>query len=188
MSDHLKEILVESSPVLSGKFMQVLRDTVKLPDGNHAIREYIKHPGGVAIIAITADNELVLEYQYRHPVEQIMLEIPAGKIDHQEHTLLAAKRELREETGYTSDNWIELGSCLPSIGYSSEQIVYYIAHNCKAGESSLDEGEFVDTITMNIDECFNLAYKGKITDGKTLAGLMLFQGYRLGHLNRKINK
>lgn len=181
MSDHLNEILLESKEVASGKFIKLTQDKVSLPDGTHGIREYIKHPGGVGIIAITKDNHIVLEKQYRHPVRQIVLEIPAGKLELNEDILTAAKRELQEETGYTSNHWIKLGYSLPSIGYSSECLSYYIALDCKSGNTNLDQGEFIETITMNIDECFELAYSGKIVDGKTLAALMLYQGYLRQH-------
>lgn len=184
MSANLIEKLIESNPIFSGKFMKILSDKVKLPDDKEGVREYIKHPGGVAIIAITADGQIILEHQYRHPVKQIMLEIPAGKIDNPKDTLREGQRELKEETGYTSNNWINLGTCYPSIGYSSEEIIYYLALDCKKGKNCLDDGEFIETITMDIDECLNMAYSGKITDGKTLSGLMLYLGYK-NNLSRK---
>ena len=179
MTHKFSEKLIDSKPIFSGIFMNIVQDTVELPDGKHATREYIQHPGGVAIIAITNDNQIVLEYQYRHAVEQIVLEIPAGKLDHKEPALEAAKRELQEETGFSSNKWTYLGECLPCTGYSNERIVYYLAEDMKSGESNLDEGELIETTTMDIQECFNLAYNGKITDSKTLAGLMLYQGYLL---------
>jgi ADP-ribose pyrophosphatase len=173
------EKLIDSKSVFLGSFLEVIKDTVELPNGKHATREYINHPGAVAIIAITNDNKIVLEYQYRHSVEQIILEIPAGKLDPQEQPLDAAKRELQEETGFSSTSWTCLGECLPCIGYSNERIIYYLAENINAGESNPDEGEEIETITMDIQECMNLAYTGKITDSKTLAGLMLYQGHLL---------
>jgi len=184
--EHLKEILIDSVEIASGKWLKITHDTVKLPNGKTAFREYIKHSGAVAIIAITKDNKIIMEYQYRHPVESIMLEIPAGKLEHQEDPLGAAKRELREETGYSAKNWLLLGSALPCIGYSTERITYYLAQDLVAGEPILDEGEFLETIIMDIDTCFERIYNGEITDSKTLSGLMLYQGYLSGKINEKI--
>ncbi|HLX54123.1 MAG TPA: NUDIX hydrolase [Aquella sp.] len=179
---HLKEILINSTEIASGKWIKITHDTVKLPNGKTAFREYIKHPGGVGIIAITENNQIVLEYQYRHPVESIMLEIPAGKLDPKEDPLDAAKREFQEETGYSAKTWLRLGSCLPCIAYSTDRIIYYLAQDLVTGAPKLDEGEFLETILMDVDECFDRAYQGEITDGKTLAGLMLYQGYLFGKL------
>lgn len=179
---HLEEILIDSIEIASGKWIKITHDTVRLPNGKTAFREYIKHSGAVAVIAITPDNKIVLEYQYRHPVEQIMLEIPAGKLEHMEDPLEAAKRELQEETGYIAKNWLQLGSCLPCIGYSTERIIYYLAQDLEPGAATPDEGEFLETVTMNINKCFDLAYQGEITDSKTLSGLMLYQGYLAGKL------
>jgi ADP-ribose pyrophosphatase len=179
---HLEETLINSIEIASGKWIKITHDTVKLPNGKTAFREYIKHSGAVAVIAITLDNKIVLEYQYRHPVEQIMLEIPAGKLEDLEDPLEAAKRELQEETGFSAKNWLKLGSCLPCIGYSTERIIYYLAQDLELGSRALDEGEFLETVVMDIEECFDLAYQGEITDSKTLSGLMLYQGYLAGKL------
>ena len=181
--ENLVEKSLTSKELFRGMFMQVMHDTVELPDGKIASREYIRHNGAVAIIAITKNNEIVIERQYRHPVGQIMLELPAGKLDkgEQEHPLKAAQRELHEETGYTADNWVELATCLPCIGYSSEKITYYLATALTAGPAKLDEGEFVETFTVPVEEFMAMAYNGEVTDSKTLAGLMLYQGYLLKH-------
>lgn len=179
---NLEETLIESIEIASGKWIKITHDTVKLPNGKTAFREYIKHPGAVAILAITSQNQIVLEYQYRYPVGSIMLEIPAGKLDYKEDPLVAAKRELQEETGYSAKTWVKLGSCLPCIGYSNEKITYYLAQDLTIGTAQLDDGEFLETVVMDIDECFDLAYQGEITDSKTLAGLMLYQGYLSGKL------
>lgn len=179
--ENLIEKTLTSKELFSGMFMQLMHDTVELPDKTHGVREYIKHGGAVAMIAITKDKQIVLERQYRHPVKQIMIELPAGKLEKGEVELEAAKRELQEETGFTSDDWTCLGHCLPCIGYSSEKIIYYLAKNVVPGPSKLDEGEFVETFTIPFNEFVTMAYSGDVTDSKTLAGIMLYQGYLLNN-------
>jgi ADP-ribose pyrophosphatase len=173
----LVEKLLSSKKLFKGSFFEVTHDTVELPDGKTASREYIIHNGAVAIIAITNDNNIIIERQYRHPVRQIMLEIPAGKLEIDENPLEAAKRELSEETGFTAKAWIELGTCLPCIGYSSEKITYYLATELNSGSTNLDDGEFVETLTMPFNEFLDMVYNGEVTDTKTIAGIMLYQGY-----------
>ncbi|MDD3266659.1 MAG: NUDIX hydrolase [Burkholderiales bacterium] len=174
---HLVEKPISSEPIFAGNFMKVMRDTVELPNGRHAFREYIKHSGAVAIFALDKDNNIVMERQYRTPVSQVMIEVPAGKIDAGEDYLTCGKRELLEETGYVSDKWDYLGEILPCIGYSTEKIVFYVARDVVFTEAKLDEGEFLEVYTQPLDELLTDAYNGKITDGKTLAGLLLLNGY-----------
>lgn len=171
---------LESNIVFNGEFLKVISDKVKHSDGSISIYEYVKHPGAAAVIAINHNNEIILERQFRHSVQREMIEIPAGKIDKCETDLDAAIRELLEETGYSAKNWEKLGECLPCIGYSNERIVYYLAKNLSYSQTQLDKGEFIETYALPIEECFKLAYSGKITDSKTLSGLMLYKG----HLNK----
>ena len=120
MSDqHLIEKPLTSENIFNGNFINVYRDTVELPSGKIAEREYIKHPGAVAVLAIDNESNIIMERQFRHPVGKIMYEIPAGKIDPNEDELTCGRRELVEETGYVAQNWTLLGECLPCIGYSS---------------------------------------------------------------------
>jgi ADP-ribose pyrophosphatase len=181
MSDqHLIEKTITSEQVFAGNFMRVYRDSVELPNGKTSTREYIRHSGAVAILALDDENNLIMERQYRHPVGRVVYEIPAGKLDPNEDELSCGRRELVEETGYVAKEWILLGECLPCIGYSSERIVYYLARDLAYTEQNLDDGEFLDVIKQPLTEVMNLAYTGQIPDSKTLAGLMLLQG----HLNR----
>lgn len=177
MNEHLIEHTIDSKEVFNGVFMRVYNDTVKLPDGTTSMREFIKHGGAVAVIALTKDNQIVLERQYRYSVGQTMIEIPAGKLEKNEDPLEAAKRELQEETGYTSTEWEYLGFNLPCIGYSTEKIIYFLAKNVQPGTPKLDEGEFLETFTLDYHEFVNKCYAGEILDGKSISGLVLYQGH-----------
>lgn len=174
---HLIEKQISSQQIFAGNFMKVMRDVVELPDGKQSQREYIKHSGAVAIFALDKDNNIVMERQYRTPVSQIMIEVPAGKLDAGEDHLTCGKRELLEETGYISDEWDYLGEILPCIGYSTEKIIFYVARNVEFTEAKLDEGEFLEVYKQPLAELMDDVYNGKITDGKTLAGLLLLNGY-----------
>ena len=180
---HLIETTQSSSQVYQGSFLKVMHDKVLLPNGHIAVREYIRHPRAAAVLALTTDNKIILEYQYRYPTKQTLLEIPAGKIDNPETPLECAKRELLEETGYIAKNWVLLGECLPCIAYSDEKISYFLATDLHLTQSNLDAGELLQVTTMDVEEFINLAYLGKIQDSKTLSGIMLYLGYA-----RKINK
>jgi ADP-ribose pyrophosphatase len=177
---NLIEKTIESQQLFCGNFIKVMRDTIELPNGKSATREYITHSGATCIIALTNNNDIILEYQYRHPVGKIMLELPAGKLEAQESPLDCAKRELKEETGYTANNWIALGTCLPCIGYSTEKIIYFLATELTKGDPNPDDGEFLETISMPLKEFMDMIYNGDISDSKTLSGMMLY----LGHINK----
>lgn len=178
MSDKdLIEKTINSQHIFSGKFLQILNDDVLLPDNKPAKREYVKHPGGVAIFAIDDENNIILERQYRHPTHEVIVEIPAGKLDPNEDTLECGKRELLEETGYAAKYWHKLGSIFPSVGYSSENLVFYIAKDLEFTKQHLDDGEFLEVYKQPINDFINDAYSGKIKDGKTMAGLVLLLGY-----------
>lgn len=178
-SDQISETLIESKDTFNGNFLRVMNDTVKLPDGKLATREWVKFGKASAIIAITENNEIILERQYRHPVGRIMIEIPAGKTEKDEDSIHSAKRELLEETGNTASTWIELGTCLPCIGYSNETITYFLARDLSFSKQSLDEGEFLEVFKIPFTKCLEMIYTNQITDSKTITGIMLYQGYLL---------
>ncbi|MEN9946540.1 MAG: hypothetical protein RLZZ293_926 [Pseudomonadota bacterium] len=176
---HLIEQALSSSQIFQGKFIQAYRDEVQLPNGKIAWREYIKHPGAVAILALDEQNNLIMERQYRHPVQRVIYEIPAGKLDPHESELSCGQRELLEETGYQAGQWILLGECLPCVGYSDERIVYYLAQDLVYTEQQLDDGEFLEVVKQPFSQILELAYTGQIVDSKSLAGIILLQGYLL---------
>ncbi|MCB1898800.1 MAG: NUDIX hydrolase [Rhodocyclaceae bacterium] len=153
--------------------LKVYRDTVRLPDGGSATREYIKHPGAVVIVAVLPDGKLIFERQFRYPLDRVFLELPAGKLDPDETILACAQRELLEETGYRADHWQHLGVMHPCIGYSDERIEIFFARDLHFEGQKLDDGEFLEIVSMNHAEVEAAVMAGKITDGKTISALFV---------------
>lgn len=178
--DALTETRLSSERILTGHFLQVQRDQVRLPDGHHASREYIVHPGAVMVIAQLDDGRFVMERQYRYPVQQVMIEFPAGKLDPGESCLACAQRELLEETGFTAIEWVRAGVLHPVISYSTEFIDVWFARGLTAGPQQLDAGEFLDVFTADADELLTWCAEGKVTDAKTLSGLLWLQNVLSG--------
>ena len=177
---HLVEVLTTSDAILQGHFLQVRRDTVRLPDSSHATREYVIHPGAVMIVALLDDGRVVLERQYRYPVQSVMIEFPAGKLDAGEASLACARRELQEETGYTAREWARAGVLHPVISYSTEFIDIWFARGLSLGERQLDAGEFLDVLTATPAELLAWSANGQVTDAKTLTGLLWLQNVLSG--------
>lgn len=173
----LIEHCVSSATLANGKMLQAKHDEVTLPDGSAAFREYVLHPGAVLIVPLLSNGNLVLERQFRYPVGQVFTELPAGKIDPGEDVLVTGQRELLEETGYKAANWVSLGVQHPCIGYSNEVIYMFLATELTAGESVLDEGEFLEVFELPFDECLQLVLRGEITDSKTITALFLTEKY-----------
>ena len=177
---HLTETRVASQELLRGHFLHAMRDTVRLPDGNEAFREYVIHPGAVMVVAELPDGRLVLERQFRYPVQSVMVEFPAGKLDPGEDSLVCAQRELLEETGYTARQWARAGVLHPVISYSTEFIDIWFARDLTAGQRQLDAGEFLDVFSASTDELLQWCRDGRITDAKTLTGVLWLQNLRSG--------
>jgi ADP-ribose pyrophosphatase len=181
--DHLIERRVHQEKLLSGHFLQVLRDTVQLPNQNLATREYVVHPGAVMVIPMLETPEglrLVMERQFRYPVGQVMTEFPAGKLDPGEDPWLCAQRELLEETGYTARQWARAGVLHPVIAYSTEVIEIWFAKELTLGERQLDTDEFLDVFTATPAELMAACQQGLLTDAKTLTGLLWLQNVQSG--------
>jgi ADP-ribose pyrophosphatase len=176
----LSEQTLQREELLRGHFLHALRDTVQLPDGSQATREYIVHPGAVMVVPILDDGSLVLERQYRHPMAQVMLEFPAGKLDTGEAPWTCGRRELLEETGYTAREWARAGVLHPVIAYSTEFIEVWFARGLELHERRLDAGEFLDVFSASPEQLMDWCRDGLITDAKTLIGALWLQNWRAG--------
>lgn len=170
MDLHLREHKLDEKLAYDGHFLKVQRDTVELPDGKHSTREYIRHPGAVVILPLFDDGSVLLERQFRYPLQQVFVEFPAGKIDPGEDPMACAKRELLEETGFTAAEWTPVCTIHNAIAYSDEHLDIFLARGLMAGERNLDDGEFLETFTATVPEMLDWIKSGKITDVKTVIG------------------
>ncbi len=168
----LTEHFVSGEEVFSGKLLRVRRDVVRLPDGSEAVREYVRHPGAVLIVALFDDGQVLLERQFRYPHGREFIELPAGKLEPGEPHFDTARRELLEETGYVAAEWRRLGVIHTSIGYTDEAIEMFLARGLEKREAKLDDGEFLEVFTLPFDEALAMVRDGRITDAKTVAGLL----------------
>ena len=171
--DSLKEIKVGREEIFDGAIVHLVRDTVILPNGSRATREVCLHNGAVCVVPVTENGEVIMVRQFRYPFGDVLLEIPAGKLDKGESDHLeAVKRELREETGCTAENYTFIGEYYPSPAILSENIHMYIATGLKQGEQDLDEDEFLDVVKIPLDDAIQMVLDNQITDGKTQTALL----------------
>ena len=177
---HLREERITGVDVYDGIFLKMKRDTVSLPDGQQAVREYLTHPGAVAIVALLDDGRVLLERQYRYPIAKACIEIPAGKLDPNENPLLCAQRELAEETGYIAKKWSYIRRIHPVISYSTEFIDIYLAEGLVPGDRHLDEEEFLDVFAAPLEQLIAWVEEGEITDVKTTISAYWLDRYRRG--------
>ena len=170
---NLIETTISSEEIFDGQVVHLYKDDIALPNGKPATREVIRHVGAVAIVPMTEDGKVIIERQFRYPLNRVITEIPAGKLDSKsEDRLSAAKRELEEETGYLADEWIELGDYIPAAAYCDEVITMYLAKGLHMGTRNLDEDEFLNIETVSLEELVGDIMQGKIADGKTLAAIL----------------
>ncbi|WP_114638652.1 NUDIX domain-containing protein [Polynucleobacter necessarius] len=182
---HLREERVSGEDIYGGIFLNMKRDQVRLPDGQLAAREYLTHPGAVAVVAILEDGRVLMERQYRYPIAKACIEIPAGKLDLGEDPLLCAQRELEEETGYTAKKWSYIRRIHPVISYSTEFIDIYLAEDLVAGRSQLDDEEFLDVFAAPLEQLLDWVEAGEITDVKTTISTYWLDRYRRGLVKPK---
>ncbi len=178
---HLIEYMVSSETVAAGGMLTLKRDQVRLPNGATATREYVEHPGAVVVVPLLANGNVILEKQFRYPLHQVFIELPAGKIDAGEDTLVTGQRELLEETGFSASEWIKLGHQHPCIGYSNEVIHMYLARCLSAGTHRRDDGEHLEVFEAPFEHCLSMIQSGEITDGKTIVALFLAEKYLQQH-------
>ncbi|MFM9433756.1 ADP-ribose pyrophosphatase [Janthinobacterium sp. CG_23.3] len=170
MDLHLKESKIDGGVAYEGGFLKVQSDRVALPDGKITVREYIRHPGAVVVLPLLDDGSELLERQFRYPLDRVFIEFPAGKIDAGEDALSCAKRELLEETGYTASDWQYVCTIHNAIAYSDEHLELFVARGLVAGQSQLDDGEFLETFTASVPQMLEWVKSGAITDVKTIIG------------------
>ena len=174
MADHkdLTEHLIDGELVFDGALLKVRRDRVRLPDGSEGAREYIRHPGAVAVVALFDDGSVLLERQFRYPHRREFIEIPAGKLEPGEPHLATAKRELLEETGYEAGEWSSLCTVDTAIGYTDERIELFLARKLIKKTRKLDPGEFLEIFLLPFDDAVAMVRDGRISDVKTVAAIL----------------
>lgn len=168
-----KEQSVCSERIFEGKVINLRVDTVLTQGANRAQREVVEHPGGVGIVAVTPDNKVCMVRQYRRPFDEIILEIPAGKLNWGEDPFECAVRELKEETGYTAKNYKYLGEFYPTPGFCNEKIHIYLATELTSGQACLDEDEFLEVETRSFEELIEMIKNGKVKDAKSVIGIFM---------------
>lgn len=168
----LIETFVSKKTVWRGRAVNFDVDTVRLPNGKLATREYISHPGAVGVVPFLDRDTIVMVRQYRHPVGEVTLELPAGKIDPRESILTCIKRELAEETGYTARKFTPLIRYWPTPAFADEVLHLYVATGLKEGVARADDDEFLEVVRMPFKKAVELVRRGKIRDSKTVVGLL----------------
>ncbi len=170
---NLIEKQTASECIFDGTVVHLYRDTVELPDGNHSVREYVRHIGAVCVVPVTDGGEILLERQYRYAIGQVLIEIPAGKLDYPgENWESAARRELREETGAVAEEMIDMGDFYGSPAIMGERIRMFLAKGLTFRNQQLDEDEFLETFRLPLAEAVEMVLRGEIADGKTQAGIL----------------
>ncbi|WP_448523724.1 NUDIX domain-containing protein [Pseudothermotoga sp.] len=169
----MEEKTIESKVVFAGRIITVKVDRVLLKNDRTSFREVVLHPGAVAVLPIFENGDVVLVKQFRYPIKEVLIEVPAGKLDQGEDPKECALRELREETGIRAEKLHCVGFIYTSPGFSNEKIHLYIAEQLSQSEQQLDFDEIVETIRLPLKDAFKMCMEGKITDAKTIALLSI---------------
>lgn len=174
-----KEKTISSEMIYKGHILNLRKDTVTVINGT-SVREVIEHNGGAVLAALTDDGKMIMVEQFRKPLERVVLEVPAGKIDPGEQPLETAKRELKEETGYTADNVEYLTRIYPSVGYSEEALYVYLCTGLTSGETDFDDNEALNIKAFDIDELVDMVMSGKIQDAKSAVAILMVKRLQEG--------
>lgn len=169
---NLFEKTLESKKIFDGRVIHVTVDKVELQNGNTSTREVVEHPGGVCISALTKDDELLFVKQFRYPYKEVVLELPAGKLEKGQNPLENGKRELLEETGVIGSNYISLGKLYPSPGYCGEIIHMYFCYVESFEEQNLDEDEFLNVLKIPLNKAVEMVLNNEIPDAKTQTAVL----------------
>jgi ADP-ribose pyrophosphatase len=185
MEDNLFEKKVSSKQIFKGQILTLFHDIVELPNGITATREKVIHPGAVAVVPVNDKDEIILVKQYRYPIEKILIEIPAGKLDSGEPALECAERELHEEAGVVNGKLAHLATIYTSPGFSDEKMDIFIATDFEEKENKPDHDEFLSVFKAKISECLKMIENGDISDAKSIIGIMLARDYLLKKKNEQ---
>lgn len=167
-----EEKTLSGEKVYDGKFIQVSKYDVEISTGKKAIREVVNHPGGVVVVAQKDENTILMVKQYRYPIKQVFLELPAGRLEKNENPDLAIKRELEEETGYIAKTWKSLGFIYTTPGICDEKLYLYYATDLEFKKQQPEDGEIIEYFEYNLDKVFEMIKSGEINDSKTICAIM----------------
>lgn len=170
---HLVEKTISSKEIFNGRIIRVRKDKAQLENGEIVTRESVLHPGGVCIVPVNENDEVLMVRQFRYPFQRPLLEIPAGKLEYGENHFSCGKRELKEEIGAEADSFVYLGSMYPSPAYLSEIIHIYMASGLRYSSQKLDEDEFLDIVKLPLDKAVSMVLSDEIKDGKTKLALLM---------------
>ncbi|MDE5564518.1 MAG: NUDIX hydrolase [Oscillospiraceae bacterium] len=177
---HLNETTLDSTVLYDGKILRLEKDNVQLEDGSHAVREVVRHPGGVCVLAVTDKEEILFVRQLRYPYKEVTTEIPAGKLEYGENPETCGRRELLEECGCTPDSFTYLGKLYPTPAYDSEIIRIFLAKGLHYSAQSLDVDEFLDVERVPFTEALQMVMEDKIPDSKTQIAILKYAAMRSG--------
>lgn len=170
----MREKKLESELIFKGKIITVTKDKVLCPNGNESYREVVRNTGGAAILVVI-NNKILLEKQFRYPFDDVIYEIPAGKLEENEDALEAAQRELEEETGLIANSIISLGEMYPTVGFCDEVIKLFLVTDVKNGNLNLDPDEIIDIEFVELDKVNQMILNNEIVDSKTICALYKYQ-------------